>query len=381
MKKIVYVVGGLSRIDGMTQVLSQKINYLAEHTDYDLHVILTENIGKPFCYKMSPKIHFINFNINFDELDTMPIYKKLIYYILKQKKYKKLFYDYLIKLHPDITVSAMRREINFLNSIPDGSKKVGEIHFNKSNYRQFSAPFLPPALCEYISKKWMNKLIKEIRKLDQFIVLTYEDRDEWNELDNIEVIPNPLACYPDNNWVSDSSTKQVIAVGRYTWQKGFDLLMNAWKQVTCKHPDWTLRIYGSGENEPYRQLARKNGLSDSVFCEKAVANIYEKYKESAIFVLSSRYEGFGLVLSEAMSCGLPSVAFACPCGPKDIIRNGEDGFTVEKEDTDALADRINYLIEHEDIRKNMGAQARKNIIRYKEDFIMEKWIGLFNNLA
>ncbi len=381
MKKIVYVVGGLSRIDGMTQVLSQKINYLAEHTNYEVHVILTENTGKPFCYKMSSRIHFVNFNINFDELDTMPIHKKVLCYLIKQHKYKQKFHNYLMDLRPDITVSAMRREINFLNSIPDGSKKVGEIHFNKSNYRQISSPFLPSFLCKYISKRWMNKLVKEIKKLDKFIVLTHEDKNEWKGINNMEVIPNPLVYYPNEELVSDTSSKQVIAVGRYTRQKGFDLLMKAWKQVTNKHPDWVLRIYGSGNNEPYRCLAKENGLAESVFCEKAVTNIYEKYKESSIFVLSSRYEGFGLVLSEAMSCGLPAVSFACPCGPRDIIKDGEDGYIVEPENTDALAEKIIYLMKHEDMRKSMGAKARKNIIRYKEESVMKKWMDLFNELT
>lgn len=381
MKKIVYVVGGLSHIDGMSQVLSQKINYLAKNTDYDIHVILTENTGEPFRYVMSEKIHFVNFNINFDELDTMPIYKKVIYYAIKQKKYKKAFHNYLMKLRPDITVSAMRREINFINSIPDGSKKIGEIHFNKSNYRQFHTPYLPASLCRYISNKWMDKLLKEIKKLDKFIVLTHEDRQEWTGIENIEVIPNPLVRYPDESLVSDTSSKKVIAVGRYTWQKGFDLLIDAWTKVAAKHPDWTLNIYGNGNNAPIQQLAKEKGVSETVVCHSAVSNIYEKYKESSIFVLSSRYEGFGLVLAEAMSCGLPAVSFECPCGPRDIIKDSEDGFLVEKENTGAMAEKTNYLIEHCDIRKVMGVKARQNIIRYKEDSIMKRWIALFDSMT
>lgn len=380
MAKIVYVVGGLSRIDGMSQVLSQKINYLAENTDYDIHVVLTENTGKPFCYKMSPKIHLINFDINFDELDTMPIYKKIVHYAVKQRKYKKAFYRFLMELRPDITVSTMRREINFINSIPDGSRKIGEIHFNKSNYRQFNAPFLPKVVCRHISNSWMKKLMKEINKLDRFIVLTHEDKREWHGINNIEVIPNPIARYPSQDYVSDTSSKNVIAAGRYTWQKGFDLLIEAWTHVAHTHTDWTLNIYGNGNNKPFQKLAKEKGVAEYVVCNAAVQNIYEKYKESSIFILSSRYEGFGLVLTEAMSCGLPAVSFTCPCGPRDIITDNVDGFLVEKENPKALAEKINLLIENAELRKDMGSKARQNTVRFKEEPIMRKWIALFDSL-
>ena len=116
-KKIAYVIGGLYAPTGMVVMLSQKINYLAEHTDYELYMILTESPEKPWCYKMNPNIKWVNFNINFDELDTMPFYKKFIFYFIKQRKYKKAFNDYLMRIKPDITVSALRREINFINNI------------------------------------------------------------------------------------------------------------------------------------------------------------------------------------------------------------------------------------------------------------------------
>ena len=377
-KKIVYIVGGLLHPDGMSQVLSQKINYLAEHTNFEMYMILTEKKGMKWYYEMSSKINYINFDINFDELDTMPFLKKIYYYCKKQRLYKNLLTDYLIQIHPNITVTAMRREINFINDIKDGSRKVGEIHFNKNSYRQFDKRYLPKFICGYITKMWRGKLIKQIRRLDNFIVLSEEDKVNWTEINNIMVIPNPLKHVP--NTTSTCDNKDVIAVGRYTYQKGFDLLIKSWSDVQTKHPDWTLNIYGPGDYKLYQNIARRNDVDDTVHCHKSVKNIYEKYIESSIFVFSSRYEGFGLVLAEAMSCGIPSVSFECPCGPKDIISEGIDGFLVKPDDIKELSNKICFLIEHNEQRKVMGKNASKNMNRFSEEKIMQVWIKLFNEL-
>ena len=169
-------------------------------------------------------------------------------------------------------------------------------------------------------------------------------------------------------------------MGRYTYQKGIDLLITAWKQVYEKHPDWELHIYGGGNNADYQQLADDLGMAQTVICHEAVNNIDEKYHDSSIFILSSRYEGLPLVLMEAMAVGLSSVAFTCPCGPKDIIRNGEDGILCENGNILQLSQSICKLIEKEDLRKDMGQKAANNIKRYTVDNVMEQWVQLFNNL-
>lgn len=377
-KKIVYVVGGLYAPTGMVVILSQKINYLAEHTDYDLYMILTESPEKPWCYKMNPKIKWVNFNINFDELDTMPLYKKIYSYFIKQRKYKKAFKEYLMLIRPDITVSALRREINFIHNIKDGSKKIGEIHFSRMFYRNFNLKFLPKSINSLLTNLWSQELIKNIKKLDRFVVLTKSDYERWPEIPNKIVIPNFISNYP--NLSSPLKEKKVIAVGRYTWQKGFDLLIEAWIDVAESHPDWTLHIYGLGDKENYQKLAREKGIENKVKCHSFAKDVYEKYRESSIFVLSSRYEGFGLVLAEAMATGLPSVAFNCPDGPSDIITNGVDGILVENGDTRKLAEGLMFLISHEKERVLYGQNARENMKRFNKDTIMQEWINLFETI-
>lgn len=160
-------------------------------------------------------------------------------------------------------------------------------------------------------------------------------------------------------------------------QKGFDRLVSAWRIVSRKHPDWTLSIYGDGMREQLQRQVDEEGVASSCLLKHTVQNIVDKYCESSIFVLSSRYEGFGMVIIEAMACGVPPVSFTCPCGPRDIIADGRDGLLVENGDIEGLAEKICYLIEHEDLRRKMGRQARMDVERFRIEHIAEQWKELF----
>ena len=195
----------------------------------------------------------------------------------------------------------------------------------------------------------------------------------------MEVIYNPLPFFPEQ--VSDGNRKQVIAAGRYVPQKGFDRLIPAWQLVARKHPDWVLRIYGDGMRAELQQLIDSLGITSSCILEPTVPNIVEKYCESSVFVLSSRFEGFGMVIIEAMACGVPPVSFTCPCGPRDIIDDGKDGLLVEDGNIEELAEKICYLIENEETRKEMGRQARVDVQRFKIENIAEQWKQLFESLV
>ena len=170
-------------------------------------------------------------------------------------------------------------------------------------------------------------------------------------------------------------------MGRYAHQKGFDMLIEAWKIVADLHPEWVLTIYGEGDDGTLKRLIDKYNLHNSCLLKPATQEIVNKYCESSIFVLSSRYEGFGLVITEAMACGVPPIAFDCPCGPKDIINNFKDGILVKSEDINELADKICFLIEKENIRKEMGIKARKSSERFKIEHITMQWESLFEKLV
>ncbi|MBR4729884.1 MAG: glycosyltransferase family 4 protein [Prevotella sp.] len=378
MKKIVYIVGGLYQPSGMGQVLSCKVNYLAGHTEWQIFVVLTERPDLPFFYKLADNIQFVNFDINFDELDTMPLLKKIREYHKKQSVYKKKLTSYLMEVRPDITVTAIRREINFINDIPDGSKKIGEIHFEKHFYRHFYKSYLPGFVNKWITGRWQGAMIKQLARLDKFVILTEEDARNWNMLSNKIVIPNPLTKYPDVH--SSQKSKTVISVGRYDPVKGFDMLIDAWSIVAPKHPDWNLRIVGPGNKTPYQEQVKRLRFEESINCREASDQIYDEMAEASFYVLSSRSEGFGLVLIEAMAVGLPCVAFSCSPGPRSIISHQRNGILVEKDNVHELANAICYMIENDDERQKYAEQAIIDSEQYSVENIMQKWITLFETV-
>lgn len=360
---------------GVERVLTLKANYFAEHYGHDITIILTEGRDKPLFYPLSEKVHVVNLDINFEELWGCSFVRKVFLYLKKQREFRRKLKAELMSIRPDITVSLLRREINFITSIHDGSRKVGEMHINRANYRNFEANDTN-LFKRLFSHLWMNSLVRKLRRLDLFVVLTDEDRMSWTELNNVITIPDPMSFSPTR--VSRQEHKRVIAVGRYVYQKGFDLLLEAWSMVEKERPDWQLAIYGMGERAPYEELVTRLGI-DKTRCHLngSTDNIEKEYSESSLFVLSSRFEGFGMVIVEAMSCGLPVVSFACPCGPRDIVSNGVDGLLVDNGDVKELAEAILRLTGDDDKRRLMGEKARTNARRFDMDVIAGKWLEVF----
>ena len=375
--KIVYLTPALYMAGGVERVLTLKANYFAEHFGYDITIILTEGKDKPLFYPISDKIKVVNLDINFEELWTCSFAKKIFVYLKKQRQFKKALTKELMRLRPDITISLLRREINFLNDIKDGSRKIGELHVNRANYRNFEAND-SNCIKTLFAKFWMRSLVSNLKKLDRFVVLTEEDKSAWPELQNICVIPDPLSFSPTQH--SLLTEKRVIAVGRYVYQKGFDLLLQAWTIIEKQFTDWELVVFGDGNREPYEHQMKELGI-DRKRCHLngPTADIQKEYVNSSVFAFSSRFEGFGMVLVEAMACGLPVVSFACPCGPKDIVRDGEDGFLVANGNVGDLAQQLIKLMADDNLRSAFAHRAYQNVQRFNMEHIALRWKSLFES--
>ena len=377
--KIVYITPSIHTADGAARVLTMKANYFAEHFGYDITILLTEGKGLPFFYPVSDKIKIINYDLNFEQLWNCPFWKKFFIYIPKQYRYRKLVKKELMRIRPDITVSLLRREINFINDIHDGSRKMGEIHVHRDNYRNFKGE-KNNNIMNLFAKFWSKQLVNNLKKLDRFVVLTEKDRDLWFELNNVEVIPNPLPFMPTS--VSPLTEKRVIAVARYSREKGIDLLLQAWSEVEKRTNEWRLEIFGDGDTTAFEALIDKLGI-DRNRCKLngRTSDIEQEYLKSSVAVCSSRFEGFGMIIIEAMGCGLPVVSFDCPWGPRSIIKDREDGLLVENGQVDKLADAMVSLMEDAYKRNLFANNAIRNVQRFRIENIANQWKHLFERIV
>ncbi len=376
--KICYCAPALYSAGGVERVVSFKASYFAEVYNYDVTIIVTEGKGRDCFFPLSDKVKVINLNLGFEELWKASFIKKIFLYLTKQFKYRRMLKSELMRICPDITISVLRREINFINSIPDGSHKIGELHVNRSNYRNFTNRdnnFVK----RFFARFWMNDLLKHLKKLDRMVVLTEDAKRDWPELSNVQLIPDPIPFKVDH--VSTLSSKRVVSIGRYAYEKGNDLLLKVWAIVENQCQDWTLDIYGQGNQTPYRELMQELGIDESrCRLHGSITDVNNIYQGSSIFTLPSRFEGFGLVIIEAMACGVPVVTFDCENGPRNIITTNFDGILVKPFDVDEYADSLLRLIQDDQLRSQMGKRAHKSSQSYLIEDIAQKWKDLFDEI-
>lgn len=359
---ILYNIAATWNSGGMERALAIKANWFAAH-GCKVYVVTTDQRGLPSAFEMNSSIEFRDLGINYDENNGGSFVSKILHYPFKQLRHRSALANLLYEIKPDITISMFCNEASFLPKIKDGSHKVLEIHFSRFKKLQYGRKGLWA-----LADRWRFRQDARIAaKYDKFVVLTEEDRGYWNGLNNIEVIPNARTFTFEKP--SSCTSHQVIAVGRYCHQKGFDMLLDAWKKIDTT--GWTLRIAGRGEDLGPVPANVITGPS---------TDIKQECLNSSILAMSSRYEGLPMVLLEAQAAGLPIVSFQCKCGPKDIVEPGVTGFLVPEGDTDTLASKLKELMDDEELRQRMGAAAFEASNRFDIETIMQKWVDLFQGL-
>ena len=334
--KLLYITNGITGVGGLERVLSIKASYFADYLGYDVHIVsLNETAKKPF-YTFSSAIRFHSL-----EVGSGPI------------QYIKQMRAVVALIKPDIISVCDDGLKGFTVPLWIGGKA-------KIIYERHASVLIN-------ASKWKQLAMQKLSFLfTRFIVLTQYNLSEWRSK-NLEVISNPVALNPKEGALVQNPV--ILCVGSISYNKGYDLLLEAWDLIESRYKDWSIEVYGKGDSSLLH--------GKRVYFNPPVSDIQSKYMKSSILALPSRSEGFGMVLIEAMACGVPCVAFDCPCGPRDIIRAGEDGFLVENGNVEAFATKLSKLIEDESLRQLMGIQARINVQRYNIESVANQWDQLF----
>lgn len=355
--KLLYITNGINGSGGLERVLSVKASALAEDFGYEISILCLNKGGENPFYTFSPKIRILSIEVGGNP----------VHYLMQYKKGLQRAVDHL---QPDV-----------ISVCDDGLKA-------------FFIPKLLKTTTKIIYERHVSKLIESTGKpslttrftwqmmeylgngFDRFVLLTEGNLKEWPALKNRIVIANPLPFSPKK--VSTLDSKTVICVGKISYQKGQDLLVQTQPKGSATIPRLAAAsALWKRENRDFLDV-RNAGYNIHFFPPDP--NIELRYLESSVYVMSSRFEGFGMVLIEAMACGLPCVSFNCDYGPSDIIENGVDGILVEKENASALAEKLILLIEDSALRKTMGKKAREHVKRYEAQEIVRQWDVLFREL-
>lgn len=380
--KIVYIDDAIARIGGVERIFAEKMNYLADFLGYEVYLITSIQGNHPFSFPISPKIKHIDLGITFHSQYQYKYPLRLWIKWKLDRTYKKTLNRVIQNINPNIVIGTTYWKGDVVCNLRCNAKKIIESHCARS-YTGVNDGVNRNLLMQWLHGLQIKRVYKLIEhKCDIVVTLTQKDFTEWRKAKKVQIIPNMTQTVNSNNGIKKNSN-HIISIGRLAYQKGFDRLINAWNLVKQKHSNWFLDIYGDDgvlKSEIEQQIKELN-LMNEIEIHSPTNDITRKYQESVFYVMSSRYEGWGLVLVEAMSCGLPCIAFDCPYGPSDIIEHGVNGLLVKDGDIEGLANAICWMIEHEEERKQMGLAAKETSKKYAPEIIMKQWDELFKELV
>lgn len=385
MLKICFITNNIAEIGGRQRINAVIANALANVPEVSISILFTspKDIAYSFAYQLDSKVEIIwdkkisrgkkddlsykvfrSINKRFFEFKNVSFLKHIYFPNHEVKAYQKLFEE----RNFDVVIGVGTRPGAMLSLLNIKSKKVVWLHtsydvyFRKKGYFQWKQERLYQAL---------------IPKLDEIVVLTDGDVELYSERFNI----NPVKIYNPLSFECQKKSKlewnKILFIGRLDYElKGLDLLIEV--MVYLKNSiDFTLTVVGDGPGrERFEKEIRKAGLQEQVAIMGFSNNVHPYYCEASVVVLPSRQEGFGLVVTEAMECGIPVVSFRTE-GPSEIIRDGIDGYLIDKFDTKEFATKVNYLCSNKTARKKMGDQAALRARDFSLNNIINKWMQLF----
>ena len=379
--KIAYIYPAFINIGGADKIIISKANYMAERWGYEVYLITDSQNGLEPFFPLSEKVHLVDLDINFFQQYQYGPLKRLMVYLRLMRKYKRALTQTLAQIRPDIVISTFSRDAKFVNLYKRYAKAaIAEVHTTKKNIRALPNLRLKGGVYKLLAAYIEHRLNASAKKFDEVVVLNTLEEELWRPVRPVRVINNAVQYYPEEE--NPLLAKSVIYVGRAEYEKAPDRLIEVWRLVAQRHPDWTLRMFCTGAMlDELKAKVQEYGIEQQVLFMPPTKDMEHEYMTSSLCVLTSRYEGFPVVLQEAMGCGLPCVSFNCPSGPRYIISDGEDGFLVDDGDIAAFAEKVCLLMDDEGLRRRFGRSAKEHMGRYSKEVIMAQWQELFQQLT
>lgn len=365
MIKVLYYKNHLRIIGGIERIWINRMNYLSEDPDYQIYIATNAQENVEPVFPISKRVKLIDLDVCTYKSYSYPIILRPFIKVWKNLLFYKRFQKIIDQINPDFIVIDSTYD-PMIFRVSHHAKIIAESHVARS----FS----------HYEREHAEQLFNDFeKKADVVVSLTISEAKEWHKAKQVRIIPNfiekqPLPTFPKQEF------KRVISSGRLVVQKRQDDLIKAWKNVVKKHPDWMLDIYGAGEKlDSLQSLIISYGLQNCIHILPPTDRMFEEFKSSDFLVMSSLYEGFSLVIAEAMMMGTPCVSYDCPYGPSDLIDNTHNGLLTPSGDIMELSNAINWMIEHPEQRDRMGRDAYQSIQRYTPEHVIPKWKSLFRN--
>lgn len=370
--KLLFFLPLLSTKGGQERTLIDKANWLVGR-GHEVMLVTFENDG-PLAYPLDRRVMHTDVSCPFFRIYRLPFIKRFHAALKLKKIFRERMSKTITAFSPDIIVITIPLTEFFLKDLIQVAKTFPIVI---ESHLAFGHEAIQRGTTERIID-FIYPPMRAVQKSNLLIALTEGDAQIWRKYhNNVRVIPNPVTYYPSSVQHAEQPKPQfrIICVGRLTPQKRFDRMIDAFATIAEKYPHYHVDIFGGGEEHSVDFLLQRiadKGLRGRVEICPPVNDIYAEYQRSDFFVLSSDFEGFGLVITEAMSCGIPVVATDCPYGPSEIIEDGKTGL-LTKMDVADLAAKMEWMITHEAERQQMGKKAHEAAARYQLDRVMPEW--------
>lgn len=367
--RILYTFRSLAFWGGIERVQVEKMNHFVRMCGYDVYMLTTDQGDHIVPYHLEDHVHLEDLGIQFHMQYRYSGFRRLWDRWQRTRLFKKRFSERIHEIHPDVIVCTTADPVYSI------AKVKGEIPLVVESHSICSRTIGGKSVRQRLVAKL---LLSGLKYAACIVTLTENDAIEWRKYHpQVEVLPNIV--HLNEGKIASLENKRVIWVGRFDYQKQPMEVVKIWKHVFPKHQDWHLDIYGEGEQCQELEDTAVT-LNMNIHIHQPTEHIFDAYRESSILVSTSLFEPFGLVMPEAMSCGLPVVAYDCPYGPSEIVTDGNNGLLVTCYDVDDFAEKLCMLIDNEPLRKTMGKNAIQSTLRFRKEKIIPQWINLFESL-